>query len=238
MSLQRSSLKCSVRFSCLHLPSRHSSAHAALLRTPPEVSTPAPQSQETHYAGPSYGIPQRLRETFPASGTTLDWSNNPDAPISSNGRKHRKVGAAHKRSDLDPHEKLPKRNKRKKAPPPHRNLLDETKVEQHLAFVKATKTTVTLADIERCQPPKHSHPGSQQYETDYNTLLDTLVRSFSTKQLRTFVQLYNLEPHLTHWKRTKWDYAVSIIEHQWNWPSLTQIQKEQRDRTEVTCKSM
>jgi hypothetical protein len=116
----------------------------------------------------------------------------------------------------------------------HRNLLEQTKVQEYLDFVASTNDIVTLADIERCRPPEHGTPGTPKYESDYNTLLDTLGRSFSTKQLRRFLHLYQLDlPR----KRTKWQYAASIIERQWGWPSLTEIQKQQRDWTEVTYAS-
>lgn len=114
-----------------------------------------------------------------------------------------------------------------------RNLLEHTKVQEYLDFVASANNTVTLADIERCRPPFHGAPGTPKYETDYNSLLETLVRSFSTKQLRQFLHLYQLDPPR---KRTKWHYAASIIERQWGWPSLTEIQKQQRDWTEVLYK--
>lgn len=118
---------------------------------------------------------------------------------------------------------------------PTRNILEQSKVQDYLDFVAATKDTITLADIERYRPPSYSTPGTLQYEADYNALLDNLVRSFSGKQLRIFLDLYKLSPPT---KRTKWYYAVQIIEEQWHWPSLTQIQKEQRDWSEVAYECM
>jgi hypothetical protein len=128
--------------------------------------------------------------------------------------------------------KLAKKLRRPKEEiPSHRNLLEQTKVQEYLDFVASTNDSVTLADIERCRPLEHGVPGTPKYESDYNSLLDTLVRSFSTKQLRQFLHLYQLE----HPKKpTKWHSAASIIERQWGWPSLTEIQKQQRDWTEVT----
>jgi hypothetical protein len=116
----------------------------------------------------------------------------------------------------------------------HRNLLEQTKVQEYLDFVASTNDSVTLADIERCRPLEHGVPGTQKYESHYNSLLDTLVRSFSTKQLRQFLHLYQLERPRKH---TKWHYAACIIERQWGWPSLPEIQKQQRDWTEVTYRS-
>lgn len=225
--------------SCLHFPSPRSYVSAALVCPLPRPSTHDAHSPEPHpVAGPSCGVSLTLPETPLPNGKMLQWSIDPNTPASADGRKRRKASNVQIPNDLDTDEQLQKLKKRKKVPLLRRNLLDPTKVEEYLAFVKATKTSVTLEDIERCQPRTHGPPGSQKYETDYNALLNTLVRSFSTKQLRTFVRLYSLQPHLTHSKRTKWDYAVAIMEQQWNWPSLTEIQKEQRDWTEVTCKSM
>ena len=128
------------------------------------------------------------------------------------------------KKSLGPKEKIPSQ----------RNLLEQTKVQEYLDFVASTNDAVTLADIERCRPSEHGVPGTPKYESDYNSLLDSLVRSFSTKQLRQFLHLYQLDlPR----KRTKWHFAASIIERQWGWPSLTEIQKQQRDWTEVTYAS-
>lgn len=115
-----------------------------------------------------------------------------------------------------------------------KNLLETTKVQEYLDYVTATKRTVTLADIERCQPRGHGTPGSRQYESDYNALLDTLVRSFSKDQLQRFTKMYHLDMPK---QRTKWIFAATIMERQWNWPSLPKIQKQQRDWTEVSFKS-
>lgn len=111
-----------------------------------------------------------------------------------------------------------------------RSLLEDTKVEAYLAAIRAGRNEVTLADIERIKPHRHSDPGSRQYANDYNALLDTLCRSFNNKQLRKFGKLYGLE---TPPKATKWDHAMIIIEKQWNWPSLSEIQQNQRDRSEI-----
>lgn len=117
---------------------------------------------------------------------------------------------------------------------PRRNLLEQSKIEDYLDFVASTKHSVTLADVERCRPPTHGRPGTPEYEADYTTLLDTLVRSFSQAQLRRFLKLYNVSPPP---RPTKWTLAVAIMEKQWNWPSLTKIQRDHRDWTEVTTES-
>lgn len=117
---------------------------------------------------------------------------------------------------------------------PRPNLLEQTKVQDYLDYVASTNNSVTLDDIERCKPKIHATPGTPEYVEDYKSTMESLVRSFNKVQLARFLELYGLEPPV---KRTKWFYAESIIEHQWKWPSVTDIQKRQRDWSEVTYKS-
>lgn len=116
---------------------------------------------------------------------------------------------------------------------PRPNLLEQSKVQDYLDFVASSNNSVTLEDIERCKPKTHATPGTPDYAEDYNLAMENLVRSFSKAQLSRFLELYGLKPPV---KRTKWYYAESIIEGQWKWPSLTDIQKRQRDWSEITIK--
>lgn len=116
-----------------------------------------------------------------------------------------------------------------------RHILDFTKVQDYLDSVAATRNTVTIADVERRRPAKHAIPGTPQYATEYNNLVDTLVLSFSQKQLREFVKLYGLEPPKD--KKGKYGWAMTIMEKQWDWPSLSEIEQRQRDWTEVSFMS-
>lgn len=122
-------------------------------------------------------------------------------------------------------------------PSQSRNPLEPTRVDLYLASIHAAGLEPTLDDIERCRPKRHSSPESSKYAEEYNNLLDTLCRSFSKEQLRKFTELYNLDPIWTRCSRRKVEYAESIIEKQWNWPSLKEIERRQRDRTEVVIKS-
>ncbi|KAF8642291.1 hypothetical protein AX16_009561 [Volvariella volvacea WC 439] len=109
-------------------------------------------------------------------------------------------------------------------------LTRKTKVEEYLDQLAATKTTLTLEDIERYRPKSHAKPGTPQYEEDYHNVVETLVRSFTRQQLHKFIDLYGLG-RPSH--RTKRNYAVAIVERQWNWPSLTELQRRHKDNTEV-----
>ncbi|PFH54572.1 hypothetical protein AMATHDRAFT_131 [Amanita thiersii Skay4041] len=109
------------------------------------------------------------------------------------------------------------------------NLLEQTKIQEFLNSVAASKE-VTIEDIERHKPSKHAPSGTTQYESDYNDILDTLLRSFTVKQLKNAHKLYNLTLPKS---RTKRDYTSSIIERQWRWPSLSESQKKRKDRTEI-----
>lgn len=122
-------------------------------------------------------------------------------------------------------------------PSQSRNPLEPTRVDLYLASIHAAGLEPTLDDIERCRPKRHSSPESSKYAEEYNSLLDTLCRSFSKDQLRNFTELYNLGPIWTRSSRRKVEYAESIMEKQWNWPSLKEIERRRRDKTEVVIKS-
>lgn len=119
---------------------------------------------------------------------------------------------------------------------PSRNPLEPNKVDLYLASLRAAGLEPTLVDIERCRPHRHSHPSSPEYAEDYRNLVDTLCRSFSKEQLRHFGELYDLDPIWTRSSRRKVEYAETIIEKQWNWPSLKEIERQTRGRTEVHVK--
>ncbi|KAH0838390.1 major facilitator superfamily domain-containing protein [Lanmaoa asiatica] len=83
-----------------------------------------------------------------------------------------------------------------------------------------------------------SRPDSSRYAVEYTNLLETLCRSFSKDQLRRFTELYKLDPIWTRSSRRKTEYAESIIEKAWSWPSLKEIERKRRDMTEVLVKWM
>jgi hypothetical protein len=116
-----------------------------------------------------------------------------------------------------------------------RNPLEPNKVDLYLTSLSAAGPEPTLVDIERCRPKGHSDPLSPQYAEDYNALVDTLCRSFTKKQLRRFVDLYGI-PGLRSRSTRKLQYAENIIEKQWDWPSLKDMQNLRRDATEVSTK--
>ncbi|KAH7931101.1 hypothetical protein BV22DRAFT_1053839 [Leucogyrophana mollusca] len=118
-----------------------------------------------------------------------------------------------------------------------RNPLEPTRVDLYLASIRAAGLEPTLDDIERCRPPNHAPPDSPRYADEYHNLVDTLCRSFSKEQLRHFGELYKMDPIWTRTSRRKVEYAESIVEKQWEWPSLKEIERKRRDRTEVTVKT-
>ncbi|KAF9240874.1 hypothetical protein BU15DRAFT_73727 [Melanogaster broomeanus] len=99
---------------------------------------------------------------------------------------------------------------------------NQLRVDRYLAFIRAAGVEPTLEDLERCRPPRHSLPESQQYADEYNALMETLGRSFTI---------------WTRSSRRKAEYAESIIEKAWGWPSLKEIERKRRDRTEVIVKT-
>lgn len=117
-----------------------------------------------------------------------------------------------------------------------RNILRFTKAESYLASIQAVGLEPTLTDVEKFRPAKHSRPDTSKYAEEYGDLVDALCRAFSKDQLRRFTVLYKLDPKWSRAKRRKVEYAESIIEQQWGWPSLRDIEKKRIDRTEVVAK--
>ncbi|KAG6337330.1 hypothetical protein ID866_1755 [Astraeus odoratus] len=118
-----------------------------------------------------------------------------------------------------------------------KSIHDFIKVESHLASIRAAGLDPTLEDIEKFRPARHSRPDTRKYADQYCKLRDAICRAFSKDQLRRFTELYELDAMLSHPKRRKIEYAESIIEQQWGWPSLKEIERRRMDRTEVISKS-
>lgn len=117
-----------------------------------------------------------------------------------------------------------------------KNPLDPTRLDRYLASIRAADLQPTLDDVERCKPESFSLPDSSRYAIEYTNLLEMLCRSFSKDQLRRFTELYKLDPIWTRSSRRKTEYAESIIEKAWGWPSLKEIERKRRDMTEVLAK--
>ncbi|KAI9060624.1 hypothetical protein FKP32DRAFT_1656045 [Trametes sanguinea] len=112
-----------------------------------------------------------------------------------------------------------------------------SRVQSYLASINATGTEPTLEDLEQCRPRVQPPPQSPAYVETYNDLIQTLCRSFTKEQLRKFL-LEALGPSRhSGSRRKKADYAESIVEQLWKWPTLKQLEKAKRDRTEIISKA-
>ncbi|KAJ3853807.1 hypothetical protein EV368DRAFT_81215 [Lentinula lateritia] len=135
---------------------------------------------------------------------------------------------------LSGHQKAKKESKSSdatKSKGPSRNLLEESKIQSYLDHIAETGNTVTLADITRLRPNVHSDPETPEYEEEYNALIDRLCRSFSKKQLYSFVKMLEIEG--SRKGSAKRYSAVQIVEDGWNWPSLAKVKARKRDWSEV-----
>ncbi|KZT75163.1 hypothetical protein DAEQUDRAFT_23709 [Daedalea quercina L-15889] len=110
-------------------------------------------------------------------------------------------------------------------------------VEEHLASVAAAGLEPTQSDLDKCRPPNHANPDHPKYVSDYNAVVDTLCRCFSRAQLRKFIMNWDRNSPLAGTKYKKIDYAESIVEKLWGWPSLKEMERAKRDRTEVATRS-
>ncbi len=71
--------------------------------------------------------------------------------------------------------------------------------------------------------------------SQYHSLRGNICRSFSNDQLRGFSQQYGLRLGSNRKKKM---VAEAIVEKAWHWPSLRELKRAQRDRTEVTSQSV
>lgn len=136
---------------------------------------------------------------------------------------------------------LPKKRSRKlkaKEPTPvTTKSLQPSKVDLYLASLQSAGLEPSLEDLERCRPARHALPGSPKYTKEYNELVDHLSRSFSLEQLRQLGILYGLDAVWTRPKRRKAEYAQAIMEKKWMWPNLKELERKNRDKTEVLTQS-
>ncbi|KAH9016588.1 hypothetical protein EDB85DRAFT_1874894 [Lactarius pseudohatsudake] len=109
--------------------------------------------------------------------------------------------------------------------------LEPSKTEYYLLSLLTDDVTPTLRDLERLKPPEHPDSHSKEYTAVYSALLDSICRSFSNDQLRSFTQQYGL---LLGSKLRKTSYAEAIVEKAWQWPSLRELKRARSGRTEVT----
>jgi len=111
------------------------------------------------------------------------------------------------------------------------------KVDAFLASLHTTGSQPSLEDLERGRPREYAHPESTLYAKQYNEVMEHLGRSFTKEQLRRFAEKYKLDPRLWRSCRPKVDYARAIVENAWGWPSLRDIEKKKREKTEVVTES-
>ncbi|KAF9651892.1 hypothetical protein BDM02DRAFT_3110010 [Thelephora ganbajun] len=107
------------------------------------------------------------------------------------------------------------------------------KVDVFLASLQTAGSQPSLEDLERRRPREYAHPESTLYAKQYNEVMGHLDRSFTKEQLRQFGEKYQLDPRLWRSHRRKVDYARAIVENAWGWPSLRDIEKRKREKTEV-----
>lgn len=112
-----------------------------------------------------------------------------------------------------------------------------SRVESYLAYVNASGIEPTLADLEQCKPVERPPLQSPKYVKAYNELVSSLCRSFTKEQLRKFLlEALGTSRHCAT-NRRKADYAESILEQLWKWPTLSELERAKRDKTEVVTKS-
>ena len=92
----------------------------------------------------------------------------------------------------------------------------------------------TVEDLVSLEPKSIPRSSSQNYVDAYLEHRDRLCRSFSKSQLQNFSEALKLSGK---GGRKKTDFADLIMEKHWGWESLGDVEKERRDRSEVSKKS-
>ena len=98
--------------------------------------------------------------------------------------------------------------------------LESSKTESYLLSLLTDGVNPSLRDLERLKPLEHPDPHSKEYTVVYGALLDSICRSFSNDQLRSFTRQYGLSLSS---KLRKVSYAEAIVEKAWQWPSLREL---------------
>ena len=112
-----------------------------------------------------------------------------------------------------------------------------SRVETYIANSNASGIPPTLEDLESCKPVERPPIHSPKYVKEYNEQVSSLCRAFTKEQLRKFlVEALGTSRHCAT-NRKKAEYAESILEQLWKWPTLSEIEKAKRERTEVITKS-
>ena len=112
-----------------------------------------------------------------------------------------------------------------------------SRVQDFLAAILTAGQKPTVEELARYRPATRPPLHSPAYVAQYRELVDTLDRSFTKEQLRGFLA-EALGPGTKHTgsRRKKVQYAESILEQLWQWPTLGDLEKARRDRTEVVTK--
>lgn len=156
----------------------------------------------------------RFATTVSNSCTSLDGHSKAAQPISSQGSTGRGT-------DHLGHPRIPSRT------------LESSKTESYLLSLLTDGVTPSLRDLERLKPLEHPDQHSKEYAVVYGALLDSICRSFSNDQLRSFTLQYGLSLGS---KLRKVSYAEAIVEKVWQWPSLRDLKRAsaRSGRAEVT----
>ncbi|THV04838.1 hypothetical protein K435DRAFT_850387 [Dendrothele bispora CBS 962.96] len=117
------------------------------------------------------------------------------------------------------------------------NLFQESKLQAYLDSIHETQDKLTLDDLTRLKPAKHSLALSPAYEDEYNQVLEKLQRSFTKSQLSYFLRFYPGIGKPGKYDRSKSGYAAYIIERAWGWPSISEVRKTKRDLSEVEVRT-
>ena len=112
----------------------------------------------------------------------------------------------------------------------------QLRTDMYLASLHEQGTLPSIEDIERFRPEERLPVDSPKYPIAYKNLIGRLCKSFTKDQLRHLGELYGLEKKWTRHGRRIAEYAESIIDKQWGWENLKEVERRTRDSTEMVTK--
>lgn len=115
----------------------------------------------------------------------------------------------------------------------HREQRQFLRTEAYLMKLNSEGVAPTIADLEYFRGEKPVRSTSPQYAEYYNEVVDTINRAFCKEQLVEFLEIYEVSFRR---KATKLKLIETILEKAWGWPSLAQVEKAKRERTEVSTR--
>lgn len=115
--------------------------------------------------------------------------------------------------------------------------LKHSKIDSYLASLRVGGIEPVIDDLLHLAPKRKPSPKSPKYAEAHKELADRLCRTFSKSQLQRFCEELKFGRKWSRAGRRKVEYAEAIMEKQWGWENLKELETQRKDASEVEVKS-